>query len=104
MCARYASAVRHTASGTRRPACASRASVAALDPTDARGAASASLSESMTPSASRANDEPQDRFRHALVLGERGGRGLERIGAADEPVDVDRPGGDEPGGGFQVGG
>src|SRR6266542_1965471 len=104
MWARYPFAVRHTASGTRRPACASRASVAALGPTAARGAAPTSLSETKYPSASRANDQSQDRFWRALVLGERGGRGLERIRAADEPVDVDRAGGNQSGGRLEIGG
>src|SRR5207237_6176799 len=49
-CERYAVAVRHTASGTGKPARARWPGVAALGPTDSAGAAAASPSEPRSPS------------------------------------------------------
>src|SRR5205809_357653 len=88
---------RPRASSTRTASPAAVSARAAVSP-----AAPAPITQTSRPSVTRANDEPQDRLRLALVVRERLGRALERIRRGHEPVDVDRAGGDQADRGLEV--
>src|SRR2546428_2368106 len=96
---RYASAVRQTPSGTGNPARGSRPSVAALGPTRAAVAASASRSRTAR---SGNNEDPQHAIGIALVVAERRRRPVKWIGVGDEAVQLHRAGRHEPDGGLEI--
>src|SRR5713226_9161609 len=88
---------RPRASSTRTDNPAAVSSRAAVSP-----AAPAPTTQTSRPSVARANDEPQDRLRLALVVREGLGGVLERIRRGHESLHVDGAGGDQTDRGLEV--